>query len=143
MPLGDRVRELRKEHDWSQADLGTRIGTDSQRISRYENGKLTPAIPALIRLAEALNVTVDYLIIDGAPANHSPPTTTNSPTACTNSANSTHDDRNAILHNLDGLKAKNRVRNATPKRKLTSSFPTCLHAEQEQWEEGHQAYRQR
>ena len=33
----------------------------------YETGKLTPAIPALIRLAEALNASIDYLIIDGAP----------------------------------------------------------------------------
>ena len=29
-----------------QADLRTRIGTDGQRISRYENGKLTPATSA-------------------------------------------------------------------------------------------------
>ena len=27
MLLGDRVRELRKEHGWSQGELGTRIGT--------------------------------------------------------------------------------------------------------------------
>ena len=55
----------------------------------YETGKLTPAIPALIRLAQTLNVTIDYLIIEGAPADPSTTPTPNSPTASTNSANST------------------------------------------------------
>jgi transcriptional regulator with XRE-family HTH domain len=112
MPLGERIKELRTEHNWSQADLGTRIGADSQRISRYETGKLTPAIPALIRLAEALNVTIDYLIIEGAPRHPLDD-------ANTELANRLHqlgqldpDDRNAILHILDGLITKNRVRNA-------------------------------
>lgn len=112
MPLGDRIRELRKEHDWSQADLGTRIGTDSQRISRYENGKLTPAIPALIRLAEALNVTVDYLIIDGAPRRPLDEPNTELANRLHQLGQLDPDDRNAILHILDGLIAKNRVRNA-------------------------------
>jgi ribosome-binding protein aMBF1 (putative translation factor) len=39
MLLGDRVRELRKEHGWSQGELGTRIGTDAGRISRYEGAR--------------------------------------------------------------------------------------------------------
>ena len=38
MALGERIKELRKEHGWSQAELGVRVGTDSQRISRYEGG---------------------------------------------------------------------------------------------------------
>ena len=54
MPVGERIRELRKERGWSQADLGEAVGSDSQRISRYENGRLTPSIGALVRLAEDL-----------------------------------------------------------------------------------------
>ncbi|MGH9170155.1 MAG: helix-turn-helix domain-containing protein [Acidimicrobiales bacterium] len=34
MMLGERVKELRKEKGWSQAELGEQIGTDSHRISR-------------------------------------------------------------------------------------------------------------
>ena len=112
MPLGDRIKELRKEHNWSQADLGTRIGSDSQRISRYENGKLTPAIPALIRLAEALNVTIDYLIIEGAPRRPLDDANTELADRLHQLGQLDPDDRNAILHILDGLIAKNRVRNA-------------------------------
>lgn len=67
MALGDRIRQLRKEHSWSQAELGAQVGSDSQRISRYENGRITPSVEALVRLADALQVSVDYLVRDGAP----------------------------------------------------------------------------
>jgi len=67
MLLGGRVRELRKEHGWSQGELGTRIGTDAGRISRYEGGKISPSLEALVRLADALEVSVDYLVREDAP----------------------------------------------------------------------------
>jgi transcriptional regulator with XRE-family HTH domain len=112
MPLGERIKTLRKEHDWSQADLGTRIGADSQRISRYENGKLTPAITALIRLAETLNVTVDYLIIEGAPRRPLDDANTELADRIHQLGQLDPDDQQAILHILDGLITKNVVRNA-------------------------------
>jgi transcriptional regulator with XRE-family HTH domain len=67
MALGERVRELRKERGWSQAELGEKVGTDSQHISRYENGRITPSVDALVRLAGALEVSTDYLVLDGVP----------------------------------------------------------------------------
>lgn len=67
MPLGDRIRTLRKEHRWSQAELGERIGTDPGRISRYEAGRITPSAEALIRPAETFNVSLDHLLIDDIP----------------------------------------------------------------------------
>ena len=67
MALGERIREVRKERGWSQADLGKRIGTDSQYVSRYETGRITPSVDALIRLADVLEVSTDYLVRDGAP----------------------------------------------------------------------------
>lgn len=44
MVLGERIKQLRKEAGWSQGELGERIGTDSQRVSRYENGRITPSM---------------------------------------------------------------------------------------------------
>jgi transcriptional regulator with XRE-family HTH domain len=67
MALGERIRELRKEHGWSQAELGKLIGTDSQYVSRYENGRITPSADALIRIAAALEVSTDYLLLEGVP----------------------------------------------------------------------------
>ncbi len=43
MAPGDRIRQLRKEAGCSQAGLGGKTGTGSQRVSRYETGKITSA----------------------------------------------------------------------------------------------------
>jgi transcriptional regulator with XRE-family HTH domain len=41
------------------------VGADTQRISKYERGVLVPTTGILLKLAEALAVTVDYLIRSG------------------------------------------------------------------------------
>ncbi len=67
MPLGERIRQLRKEAGWSQAELAEKIGADAGRVNKYEAGRMAPAAETLVRLAEVLNVSIDYLLIDGVP----------------------------------------------------------------------------
>lgn len=67
MALRDRVKQLRNENKWSQGDLAERIGGDAAQISRYEHGHITPSADALVRLAEAFDVSCDYLLLDDAP----------------------------------------------------------------------------
>ncbi len=112
MPLGERIKQLRKEHGWSQAELGERLGTDSQRVSRYENERITPSIDMLVRLAQTLDVSVDYLVIDTAPRRPLTGPDHELADRVADLANLDPDDRDAILHILDGLIAKNRVRAA-------------------------------
>ncbi len=95
MALGERIKILRKEHGWSQADLATRLNADAGQISRYENGKITPSVEAVLRLADIFDVSCDYLLLDDAPyaAATPSPTSTTSPTpteppSCTSSTDS-------------------------------------------------------
>jgi transcriptional regulator with XRE-family HTH domain len=68
VPLSDRIKDLRTEVGLSQAELAKRVGsTDARQISRYENGRITPSLDATIRIAEALNVSLDYLAIEDIP----------------------------------------------------------------------------
>jgi transcriptional regulator with XRE-family HTH domain len=67
MALGERIRHLRKEAGWSQAELGERVGTDAGRISRYEGARITPSLDALMRIAEVFNVSADHLLFDDVP----------------------------------------------------------------------------
>jgi transcriptional regulator with XRE-family HTH domain len=67
MSLRERVRDLRKEHGWSQGELVEKIGADPAQISRYEAGRITPSADAVIRLAEVFDVSTDYLLIIDAP----------------------------------------------------------------------------
>lgn len=68
MPISDRIKQLRTEAGLSQAELAQLLGaSDARQISRYENGRITPSLNATIRIAEALNISLDYLAIDNIP----------------------------------------------------------------------------
>jgi len=67
MDIARKIRELRKEKDWSQAQLGEKIGVTQRHVSSWENGANVPSADALIRLSEALKVSIDYLLLDNVP----------------------------------------------------------------------------
>jgi transcriptional regulator with XRE-family HTH domain len=66
LPLGERLKQLRRERGWSQADLAAKIGADAGQISRYENSHMTPSAEAVAKLAEVLDVSADYLLINSS-----------------------------------------------------------------------------
>lgn len=57
-----RLKELRRQKNLSQSELGKIVGLHYTHIGRYERGLSKPSTGTLIRLAEALGVTTDYLI---------------------------------------------------------------------------------
>ena len=57
-----RLRELRKKKRLSQLRLATELHTTQNTISRYETGEPEPGIDELIKIADNLNVSVDYLL---------------------------------------------------------------------------------
>lgn len=59
--IGERVHWIRKQKNWSMHQLAERIGTTHSYISQLEHGQIRPGIDAVIRLAEALGVSIDYL----------------------------------------------------------------------------------
>jgi transcriptional regulator with XRE-family HTH domain len=69
--LGLRVLQRRRSMRWSQRELGLRTGIRYVRVSKLENGRVTPSVPELILLAEALNVGLDELVL-GAPPGTAP-----------------------------------------------------------------------
>jgi transcriptional regulator with XRE-family HTH domain len=60
--LGDRIRLLRRERDWSQEDLGKKIGVHWQTVGRYESNSIIPTATVIKKIAEAFNITTDFLI---------------------------------------------------------------------------------
>lgn len=60
--IGKRVRELRMERGLSQQELGLAIGVTKVSICGYENGTRLPNLEKLIKLAETLETTTDYLL---------------------------------------------------------------------------------
>jgi transcriptional regulator with XRE-family HTH domain len=58
----ERLRKAREAKNLSQADLAARVGMEPSAISHFETGRRDPSFANLRRLADALAVTVDYLI---------------------------------------------------------------------------------
>ncbi|MBI3928941.1 MAG: helix-turn-helix transcriptional regulator [Armatimonadetes bacterium] len=61
MTLGQRIRQLRVERGWTQAELGQLAGMDGRNVTRYETDKVRPRKSMLKRLADAFDVSVDEL----------------------------------------------------------------------------------
>jgi len=59
--FGARIRELRKSKGLSQDQLSEVIGIDQKHMSRIELGKSYPSLDRLVRIAEALNVSLPSL----------------------------------------------------------------------------------
>ncbi|MDR2355605.1 MAG: helix-turn-helix domain-containing protein [Clostridiales Family XIII bacterium] len=60
--IGKRIRALRKRKGLSQKALAEHIGIQESTLSRYENDKRTYQWDGLLRLADALDTSVDYLL---------------------------------------------------------------------------------
>jgi transcriptional regulator with XRE-family HTH domain len=64
MVIGDRLRELREQKNFSQGDIEKRTGLLRCYISRVENGHTVPAIETLEKLARALEIPMYQLFYD-------------------------------------------------------------------------------
>lgn len=59
----DRLKELRKEKDFTQAELGEILNCSDTAIMRYEKGqRQLQILTTIINLAKFFNVTTDYLL---------------------------------------------------------------------------------
>lgn len=60
--LSTRLRTLRDQKKLSQAELANSLGCRQEKISSYEIGKASPKLIFLIRMADLLDTSVDYLL---------------------------------------------------------------------------------
>lgn len=62
MTLGEHILILRKKHNLSQAALGKLVATSGDIIGRYERDIMTPSIEVIMKIADALRVSIDLLV---------------------------------------------------------------------------------
>lgn len=61
LDLGVRVRELRKERDWTLEQAAQQAGLARSTLSKIENGQMSPTYDALKKLAVGLGISVPQL----------------------------------------------------------------------------------
>lgn len=69
--LGNRVREARTIYGITQSNLAERVGCSVQHISHIETGHTKASLPLLVKIANTLHVSVDYLLQDSLEENSS------------------------------------------------------------------------
>lgn len=62
------ISELRKQKDLSQTELANVSGVSREMIGKYERGEAVPSIDAAKKIADAFEVSMDYLIGEGSHA---------------------------------------------------------------------------
>lgn len=65
MGTGNIITVLRKERDWSQIELATKSGVSREMIGKYERSEAVPSIEAAKKIADAFEVSLDYLVGEG------------------------------------------------------------------------------
>ena len=65
MTFGQRIAYARKHMKMTQSDLGKAVGTSGDIISKHERDEIKPSIDTGAKIADALNVTIDFLVKDG------------------------------------------------------------------------------
>jgi putative transcriptional regulator len=61
--MNNRIRVLRAERRWSQAELAERVGVSRNSINSIENGKFDPSLPLAFRIADAFGLTVEQVFL--------------------------------------------------------------------------------
>lgn len=63
--LNNRLKVLRAERDWSQAELGGRLGVSRQAVNAIETGKYDPSLPLAFKLARLFDMRIEEIFDDG------------------------------------------------------------------------------
>ncbi len=59
--MKNRLKVLRAERDWSQADLADRLGVSRQTINAIETGKYDPSLPLAFKIASLFEQTIEEI----------------------------------------------------------------------------------
>jgi putative transcriptional regulator len=57
----NRIRVLRAERYWTQADLGERIGVSRNSVMAIESGKFDPSLPLAFRIADVFGCRIEEI----------------------------------------------------------------------------------
>ncbi|MGE0439142.1 MAG: helix-turn-helix transcriptional regulator [Gemmatimonadales bacterium] len=61
--MTNRLRVLRAERGWSQADLADRLGVSRQTVNAIETGKYDPSLPLAFAIAAVFEGTIEGIFL--------------------------------------------------------------------------------
>ena len=64
--MDNRLRVLRAERGWSQADLAEKLEVSRQSVNAIETGKYDPSLPLAFRIARLFAAPIEAIFTDAA-----------------------------------------------------------------------------
>ena len=61
--MENRLRILRAQRRWSQADLALRLEVSRQSVNAIETGKYDPSLPLAFRIAELFSMPIEEIFV--------------------------------------------------------------------------------
>lgn len=61
--MKNKLKVLRAERNWSQADLAERIGVSRNSVNAIETGRYDPSLPLAFRIAELFEMPVEAIFL--------------------------------------------------------------------------------
>lgn len=61
LDMKNRIRVLRAERNWTQADLAERIGVSRNAVNSIENGRFDPSLPMAYRFSDVFGLPVEEI----------------------------------------------------------------------------------
>ena len=62
--MNNRLKVLRAERNWSQADLAERLAVSRQSVNAIETGKYDPSLPLAFRIARVFGLAIEAIFDD-------------------------------------------------------------------------------
>jgi putative transcriptional regulator len=62
--MNNRLRVLRAERGWSQAELGARLDVSRQAVNAVETGKYDPSLPLAFKIARLFELPIEEIFND-------------------------------------------------------------------------------
>ena len=62
--MKNRLKVLRAERDWSQADLAEQLGVSRQTVNALETGRYDPSLPLAFKIARLFQLPIESIFSD-------------------------------------------------------------------------------
>lgn len=62
--MKNRLKHLRAQRNWSQAELGERLHVSRQAVNAIETGKHDPSLPLAFRIARLFDMPIEEIFDD-------------------------------------------------------------------------------
>lgn len=59
--MKNSLRQLRAEHNWSQADLAEKLGVSRQSVNAIETGRFDPSLPLAFKLSRLFQLPIESI----------------------------------------------------------------------------------